>query len=417
MLTPYHTREILNQQDSNPLYILTILSGLILLASIFNPIKVGAATLNFSPTSVSRTVGSTFSISATVSSSDKAANAFSGILSFPTDKLEVVSVSKANSVISLWVQEPTFSNANGNVNFEGIALNPGYTGSNGTILTVTFRTKSAGEATIKFSSGSVLANDGSGTNILEELRAASISIKEISQTQDATEEKPKAKEKVKVIDVPEESVAFPEVPIVTYYQEEAESDGFIKIQGISNPGVDVKFTILKSGEFIRQKIVKSTGSGNFMLALDPIPEPGVYTFIAQAIDEAGNASEETSPFTIIIKQKLLNRILESILGYLTITVVLGLLLAGLGLIVAFLWYRLRTILSKIKRKSKDAEKVLERAFNNLKKNIDEHLAKLNSAKDKRKLTKEEADFLEKFEEELKKAENQIEKEVEGISRS
>ncbi|MCD4760678.1 hypothetical protein K8R42_02150, partial [bacterium] len=64
----------------------------------------------------------------------------------------------------------------GKVNFEGIVLNPGYTGSAGKILTVGFRTKASGTANLTFSSGSVLANDGQGTNILTGMGSASFAI-------------------------------------------------------------------------------------------------------------------------------------------------------------------------------------------------------------------------------------------------
>ena len=128
-----------------------------------------AATLYFSPSSGSHAIGATFSVSVYVSSVDHAMNAASGIISFPSDKLEVTSLSKTGSIFTLWVQEPSFSNSAGTVNFESIVLNPGFTGSSGKAITITFRAKAAGNAPLTFSSGSVLANDGQGTNILTSL--------------------------------------------------------------------------------------------------------------------------------------------------------------------------------------------------------------------------------------------------------
>jgi hypothetical protein len=111
-------------------------------------------------------VGDTFSVGIAVEASDMAFNAVSGTLSFPAGSVEVVSLSKASSVISLWVQEPSFSNSGGTVSFEGIVLNPGYKGSNARILTVQFRAKKEGTVPLTFSGSEVLANDGSGTSIL-----------------------------------------------------------------------------------------------------------------------------------------------------------------------------------------------------------------------------------------------------------
>ena len=88
------------------------------------PLSTDAATLSFSPTAESYAVGSTFSVGVSVGSVDQAINAVSGVISFPWDKLEMVSLSKTGSIFSLWVQEPSFSNSVGTVSFEGIVLNP-----------------------------------------------------------------------------------------------------------------------------------------------------------------------------------------------------------------------------------------------------------------------------------------------------
>jgi len=135
-----------------------------------------AASLYFSPSSGSYTVGSAFSVSVYISSAEQAMNAAFGIISFPQDKLEATSLSKSGSIFSLWVQEPSFSNAAGTINFEGIVLNPGFTGATGKVISINFRAKAAGVATLNFSSGSVLANDGKGTNILAGLGNAQFSL-------------------------------------------------------------------------------------------------------------------------------------------------------------------------------------------------------------------------------------------------
>jgi hypothetical protein len=111
-----------------------------------------------------------------VSSPEQAMNAASGAVSFPRDKLEVISLSKSTSIFSLWVQEPDFSNTLGTINFEGIMLNPGFTGTSGKILGITLKVKTAGISAITFSSGSVLANDGKGTEILTNLKGADFSL-------------------------------------------------------------------------------------------------------------------------------------------------------------------------------------------------------------------------------------------------
>jgi len=146
------------------------------------PVAAEAATLYFSPSSGSHAVGTTFSVNVYVSSADQAMNAASGVISFPQDKLEATSLSKTGSIFTLWVQEPSFSNSAGTINFEGIVLNPGFTGAAGKIITINFRAKAAGSALVNFSSGSVLANDGKGTNILTSLGNAQFSLGYVGPT-------------------------------------------------------------------------------------------------------------------------------------------------------------------------------------------------------------------------------------------
>lgn len=150
----------------------------IFLIAFFSAQMVYAAELNLSPSSGSYKVGDNISVRVVLSSPGDSANAVSGTLSFSKDILTLNSISKSNSLVSLWAVEPTYSNSNGTANLEGIILN-GYTGSNGTIVTMSFKAKSTGNANIRFISSSVLANDGLGTNILTGTGQANFSIAKV----------------------------------------------------------------------------------------------------------------------------------------------------------------------------------------------------------------------------------------------
>lgn len=103
---------------------LVVISFILVVISVL-PSVARAATLDFSPSSGSWTIGNAFSASVYVSSADKALNAVSVLVSFPQDKLEVTSLSKSGSIMNLWVQEPSFSNAAGTITAEGIVLKSG----------------------------------------------------------------------------------------------------------------------------------------------------------------------------------------------------------------------------------------------------------------------------------------------------
>ena len=122
-----------------------------------------SASINYSPVAKSVDVDSKFTINVSLSTSDKAVNAFSGTLTFPDEILDAESISTSSSIVNFWTVQPTIS-AN-SIRFEGLVLNPGYTGSGGQLFSVTFKAKSRGVAYISLTNASTLANDGLGTNI------------------------------------------------------------------------------------------------------------------------------------------------------------------------------------------------------------------------------------------------------------
>jgi len=173
-----------------------------------------AASLYLAPSAGTYTTGNTFSVEVKVNSGGVAINAADGTLVFDPNDLEVRSVSKENSVFNLWVQEPTFSNSLGTISFGGGKPTPGFTGAAGTILTVVFRGKSTGTANVSFASGSVLADDGKGTNVLYNTGAGSYKLvtREITPVPPPAEEYPPTG--------PGQTPAAPIVSSVTHPEED-----------------------------------------------------------------------------------------------------------------------------------------------------------------------------------------------------
>ena len=134
-----------------------------------------AATLSVSPGTGVYTSNSSFTVRVVVNSGGKPINAAEGTLSFNPNELSVVSVSRGTSIFNLWVAEPAFSNAAGTVSFSG-GVPSGFTGTAGTVMSVTFRAKGSGAAKVNFTSGSVLANDGMGTNVLSGMSGGTFTI-------------------------------------------------------------------------------------------------------------------------------------------------------------------------------------------------------------------------------------------------
>jgi len=104
--------------------------------------KAGGASLFLSPPSGTYAINSAFSIKVNVNSGGEAINAAEGTLVYNPAELSVVSLSKSSSIFTLWTTEPTFSNSTGNISFGG-GMPSNFTGTNGTIFSITFKAKAA----------------------------------------------------------------------------------------------------------------------------------------------------------------------------------------------------------------------------------------------------------------------------------
>ncbi len=140
----------------------------VLVFVFFSPFKTQAAILNLSPSSGSFSVGSTFDASLFLNTENQSVNAIQAKISFPPDKLQLVSPSTGKSIVSVWTAPPSFNNQTGEIVLQG-GIPGGINVSNGLFTTLTFRVKSVGSALIKFIDNTrVLLNDGLGTDALRQ---------------------------------------------------------------------------------------------------------------------------------------------------------------------------------------------------------------------------------------------------------
>ncbi|MEK7173743.1 MAG: cohesin domain-containing protein [Patescibacteria group bacterium] len=125
------------------------------------------ATLSLSPSAGTFVVGSTFDVTLVLDTNNTDINAVAVFLSFPPEKLQVVSSTAGKSVVSLWSVPPRFNNREGTLELQGV-ITGGLNASNALITTITFRIKSTGTSIIKIGDASrVLRNDGAGTDYLQ----------------------------------------------------------------------------------------------------------------------------------------------------------------------------------------------------------------------------------------------------------
>jgi hypothetical protein len=135
-----------------------------------------AATLYISPSNTNVSVGNIIPVKILVNTSGQSINNVDTVIKFPTDLLEVMSISKSSSIFSLWVEEPGFSNTLGQITINGGIPNPGYIGQSGEIASVILRAKNTGTASLVFADSAVRLNDGLGTNSLTGVQSSNIQI-------------------------------------------------------------------------------------------------------------------------------------------------------------------------------------------------------------------------------------------------
>lgn len=172
-----------------------------------------AADITFTPSTGTFKQGKSFTVDVYVSNNNQTINAVSAAITYPSDLLQITSINKDSSIIKLWAEEPSFSNAQGTAKLEGVILNPGFSSARGKVVSINFVAKKAGTAAVVVGSGSVLANDGNASNVTGTLGTGSYEITTVAET-------PTAEEVVKPV-VSVRTVSAPELRSLTHPSQDA----------------------------------------------------------------------------------------------------------------------------------------------------------------------------------------------------
>ncbi len=146
-------------------------------------------------------VGEEFKIHVMVRA-DVPTNVFKGEVLFDPTKLQIRGIDYNTSIADLWAERPWYENGEGTLNFiGGTTVRGGFVGT-GPLISVTFRTLSTGDASVKIHDARILAHDGLGTDVT--LREPIDALFEVSEEKIAAETiaQPIAKpSQISVIDV------------------------------------------------------------------------------------------------------------------------------------------------------------------------------------------------------------------------
>ncbi|MDQ5930857.1 MAG: hypothetical protein QG674_21 [Patescibacteria group bacterium] len=332
------------------LFIYSILFSLAFFESTF-------ASENFVITGPSKdiAVGESVTVNIFVSSTNQAINAISGSLNI-TGGASISSVSKQGTIIDFWTTEPSvFGNQ---VRFEGVVLNPGYQGSSGKIFSINLSAKKESVVTISFSDGSILANDGLGSNIIDSLASKTFRIVPGSPIKvDTIPGRPIATN----TNTPEKIVAL---PVITEYSQlvDPESRAYLKGKGEPNALTKLVFkdVSLKSlGEqFVSslqtkkkkptEALVKNDASGVFQYLSADNLVAGAYNVTPYFVDEETQIQKPGFGVQVLVNNSKMVKWLVILINILALLIPV----VSLGVIIYFIpWYsrlRMKILNHKIK---------------------------------------------------------------------
>lgn len=99
-----------------------------------------------------------------VADADEPINVIGATIEVPEEYATISGVSRENSIIDLWSEEPTIEDGH-RVHFSGGILRDGGFTGNGTVLTVTVTMLAEGKAEVSLKDVSMLAHDGTGRQV------------------------------------------------------------------------------------------------------------------------------------------------------------------------------------------------------------------------------------------------------------
>ncbi|MCP6719312.1 MAG: hypothetical protein KJI71_03715 [Patescibacteria group bacterium] len=240
--------------------------GLVLMFSVFLVQSVGAyhgAHFYLSPVLENYSAGQTFTLDLMINAEEGFINAVQATIHFSSDELKVIEISITGSVFSLWVQEPTWSNLEGEISFVGGLPSPGFTGEE-KAFTITFRAKAQGQTEIYFSNERILADEPGGRDVFEPSHQISYSTNIVPG-----------------IEISIDNEGDPTNPRPLLY---LGTKGYV---------LGIKYYEIEIGE----EVFKLDKVDDLTWQI-PALAPGDYSILVKAIDEAGNVIEDETEVVV-----------------------------------------------------------------------------------------------------------------------
>lgn len=324
----------------------------IILLSFFLPTVIFASSfLYFTEPPKNIEVGERFTVYLRLKATEEPINAISAVISFPNNLVKPISVSKEGSIINLWTGEPRISNDR--ISFEGVILNPGFSGSNGLLLKVNFEARSTGVANMNFIEGATLANDGLGSNILASLSKTSLRIVPATLKPNGT---------VPIYDS-NNNERLAKLPVITNYSEIVNTKERLTLEGKGEPNTLTKIVFkdvaLRSlGEILINRIqnkkikldevlVKNDAEGNFRYISGDNLVAGVYNATPFLVDENANVEKPGLGIQLFVNDSKIVKNLIVFINVLGLFIPIVVLCVIIYFIPWYSWLRMKILKKKM----------------------------------------------------------------------
>ena len=352
-----------------------------------------AATAYFNPSAGAFAVD-TFDVDVLIDTKGVAINNAEAVIRFPSDLLEVVSANTAGSIFSLWVAGTKYSNDAGTLSFNAGKPTPGYNGAAGKILTVTFRIKASGSATLSFASAVIRANDGHGTDVFKSGSSATYAVTHVDKP-----ETPAVTAPVPVVATPEPLTP----PVFTDYPSELRSGEQLVVRGATHPASKVSVWLQHERDDQQNYALESDDSGRFTFSADDRVKKGIYRLWAQVTDGQGRSSSPTEKIAVVVAGPAIDAGVA----------LLAVFAVAILLVAWYVWHSRSLARRRIRKETDEAEASLHKAFGSLRENR-ARLEMFETARAKRTLTAEEEEIVKWLRKDLDAAEETVEKEIVDI---
>jgi ABC-type multidrug transport system fused ATPase/permease subunit len=160
--------------------------------------------------------------------------------------------------------------------------------------------------------------------------------------------------------------------------------------------------------------VESDSEGAFTFIPNEQPSEGVYQLWAEVTDARGAQSAPSRTVTIAVKPPVLFEIGNVAVTALSVFVPLIALLIVLGMLIGFIWHRVRRFRRRVRREAGEASEALHDAFDHLRKRVRRTIKTFEDTERSRELTKEERATLSQLRSTLDEAERTVAEEIEDI---